>query len=46
MISETTCNFRDSVGSNESETLDEFSGPKGMGPDVVRPVMEITGLMG
>ena len=45
MISETTCNFRDSVGSNESKTLNEFSG-EGMGPDVVRPVMEITGLMG
>lgn len=46
MISETTCNFRDSVGSDESETLDEFSGLEGMRPDVVRPIMEITGLMG
>ena len=38
------CDFRDPVGSDEPETSDEFNGPEGMRLDVVRPVVERTGI--
>ena len=41
---ETACDFKDPVGSDEPETSDDFNGPEGMRLDVVKPVVERTGI--